>query len=160
MFCLQSYQGLRIHRSLVYKSYPQDRIYTEVIYRFELAQVECTFDVLLNSCKQNITSLSLLVGTTVVAIWMLAAYPSPFIYCISSYVSSTFWLSSANRLCIAASNRTKQFPTLTAIKQVLSHDIPSTPCTCIGIVCLILSFTSHQQTFSYVGTSLPELNQY
>ena len=39
MFCLQSYQGLRIDRSLVYKSYPQDRINTQVIYRFALAQV-------------------------------------------------------------------------------------------------------------------------
>ena len=42
MFCLQSYQGLRIDRSLVYQSYPQDRINTQVIYRFVLAQVECT----------------------------------------------------------------------------------------------------------------------
>ena len=42
MFCLQSNQGLRIDRSLVYKSYPQDRINTQVIYRFALAQVEFT----------------------------------------------------------------------------------------------------------------------
>ena len=42
MFCLQSYQGIRIDRSLVYQSYPQDRINTQVIYRFALAQVECT----------------------------------------------------------------------------------------------------------------------
>ena len=34
MFCLQSYKGLRIDRSLVYSSYPQDRINTQVIYRF------------------------------------------------------------------------------------------------------------------------------
>ena len=34
MFCLQSYQGLRIDRSLVVLSYPQDRINTQVIYRF------------------------------------------------------------------------------------------------------------------------------
>ena len=37
MFCLQSYQGLRIDRSLM-----KDRINTQVIYRFALAQVECT----------------------------------------------------------------------------------------------------------------------
>ena len=42
MFCLQNYQGLRIDISLVYQSYPQDRINTQVIYRFALAQVECT----------------------------------------------------------------------------------------------------------------------
>ena len=42
MFCLQSYQGLKIDISLVYLSYPQDRINTQVIYRFALAQVECT----------------------------------------------------------------------------------------------------------------------
>ena len=42
MFCLQSYQGLIIDRSLVYESYPQDRINTQVIYQFTLAQVECT----------------------------------------------------------------------------------------------------------------------
>ena len=42
MFCLQSYQGLRIDRSLVYQSYPQDRINTQMIYQFALAQVECT----------------------------------------------------------------------------------------------------------------------
>ena len=42
MFCLQSYQELRIDRSLVYLSYPQDRINTQMIYRFALAQVECT----------------------------------------------------------------------------------------------------------------------
>ena len=39
MFCLQSYQGLIINRSLVY---PQDRINTQVVYRFALAQEECT----------------------------------------------------------------------------------------------------------------------
>ena len=42
MFCLQSYQGLRIDRSLVYLSYPQDMINTHVIYRFVLTQVVCT----------------------------------------------------------------------------------------------------------------------
>ena len=42
MFCLQSYKGLISDRSLVYKSYPQDRINTQVIYRFALAQVKCT----------------------------------------------------------------------------------------------------------------------
>ena len=31
MFCLQSFHGLIIDRSLVYKSYPHDRIYTHVI---------------------------------------------------------------------------------------------------------------------------------
>ena len=40
-FCLQSYQGLSIDRSLVYLSYPEDRINTQEIYRFALAQVEC-----------------------------------------------------------------------------------------------------------------------
>ena len=39
MICLQSYQGLRIDRSLVYKSYPQD------------AQVKCTG--LLSNCKKK-----------------------------------------------------------------------------------------------------------
>ena len=35
MFCLQSYQGIIIDRSLVCQSYPQDRrINTQVIYRF------------------------------------------------------------------------------------------------------------------------------
>ena len=38
-----------------------DRINAQVIYRFALAQVECTS----NNFKQNITSLSLLVGTTI-----------------------------------------------------------------------------------------------
>ena len=42
MFCLQCYQGRIIDRSLVYKSYPQDRINTQVIYRFVLAHVKCT----------------------------------------------------------------------------------------------------------------------
>ena len=51
MFCLLSYQGLIIERSLVYLSYPRDRINTQLIYRFALAQEE--------------TSLSLLVSTTV-----------------------------------------------------------------------------------------------
>ena len=40
----------KIIRSLVYQSYPQDRIYTQVIYRLALAQVVC---------KQNMSSLSL-----------------------------------------------------------------------------------------------------
>ena len=40
MFCLQSYQGLMIDKSIVYQSYPQDRINTQVIYQFALAQ-EC-----------------------------------------------------------------------------------------------------------------------
>ena len=38
MFCLQSYWGLIIDRSRVYLSYPQDRINTQVIYRFALVQ--------------------------------------------------------------------------------------------------------------------------
>ena len=42
MFCLQSYDGLLIDRLLVYLSYPQDMISTQVIYRFALAQVDCT----------------------------------------------------------------------------------------------------------------------
>ena len=49
MFCLQSYYGLRIDRSLVYSSYPQDRINTQVISRFTLAQVDCTSYCLLNN---------------------------------------------------------------------------------------------------------------
>ena len=65
MFCLQSYHGLIIDRSLVYQSYPQDRINTQMICRLALAQVECTNLISLNNCKQNITSLVLFVGTTV-----------------------------------------------------------------------------------------------
>ena len=42
MFCLQIYQRLIIDGSLVYLSYPQDRINTQVIYRFGLAEVKCT----------------------------------------------------------------------------------------------------------------------
>ena len=38
---------------------------TQVIYRFALAQWCVQVNVLLNNCKQNTTSLSLLVGTTV-----------------------------------------------------------------------------------------------
>ena len=41
-FCLQSYQGLMIDRSLVFQSYPTDRINTQVIDRFTLAQLGCT----------------------------------------------------------------------------------------------------------------------
>ena len=37
----------------------------QVIYRFAVAQVECKSYSLLNNCKQNITPLSLLDGTTV-----------------------------------------------------------------------------------------------
>ena len=54
-----------IDRSLVYSSYPQDRINTQVIYRFALAQVGCTSYCLLTNCKQKITSLSVFVGTTI-----------------------------------------------------------------------------------------------
>ena len=32
MFCLQNYKELKIDRSLVYLSYPQDRIDTQAIY--------------------------------------------------------------------------------------------------------------------------------
>ena len=32
MLCLQSYHGPKIDRSLVYLSYPQDRINTQMIY--------------------------------------------------------------------------------------------------------------------------------
>ena len=57
MFCLQSYQGLIIDRSLVYWSYPQDRINTHVIYRFSLAQVVCScwsfFDTYVGMCLAN-----------------------------------------------------------------------------------------------------------
>ena len=43
----------------------QDRINAQVIYRFALAQVVCTSKCLLNNSKQNITSLSLFVGTII-----------------------------------------------------------------------------------------------
>ena len=55
MFCLQSYQGHIIDRSLVYYSYPIDSCKLK-------KRVQAR--VLLNNCKQNITSLSLLVGKT------------------------------------------------------------------------------------------------
>ena len=42
MFRLKSYQGLIIDCSLVYQSYPQDRVDTQVNYRFALAKVEGT----------------------------------------------------------------------------------------------------------------------
>ena len=42
-----------------------DRINTQVIYRFALAQVECEVNVSLNNFKQNMTSLSILAGRTV-----------------------------------------------------------------------------------------------
>ena len=42
MFCLQSYESLRIDISFVYWSHPQDRINTQVIYRYDYAQVKCT----------------------------------------------------------------------------------------------------------------------
>ena len=56
VFCLQGYQGLRIDRSLVFWSYLQDRINTQVIYWFALAQVMFYLST---------TSLLLLVGKTV-----------------------------------------------------------------------------------------------
>ena len=40
-------------------------INTQMAYRFILPQMESKVNVLLNNCKQNKTSLSLLVGTTV-----------------------------------------------------------------------------------------------
>ena len=50
----------------MYQSYPQDRIDTQVICRFAVAQKECSIvTVLLKSYKQNITSLSLMDGRTV-----------------------------------------------------------------------------------------------
>ena len=75
MFCLQRYPGLRIDISLVYSSYPQDRMNTQVIYQFSYIKWSVQVNVLLNNCKQNITSLSLLVGKTV-----LSAISS-FLYC-------------------------------------------------------------------------------
>ena len=42
ILCLQSYQGQIIERLLVYLSYSQDRINTQVIDRFALAVMECT----------------------------------------------------------------------------------------------------------------------
>ena len=67
MFCLQNYQPLRIDR---------------VVYRFALAQVERQVNVLPNNCKQNITSLSLLVGMTVVynfkSVVGKASFPNQF----------------------------------------------------------------------------------
>ena len=45
MLCLQGYRRLIINRWLA------DRIYTQVIYRFMLAKMECTSHVLLNIRK-------------------------------------------------------------------------------------------------------------
>ena len=47
-------------------------INTRMIHRFALAQVECTTQCLLNDCKQTMASLSLLVSTTVVPIFVLS----------------------------------------------------------------------------------------
>ena len=58
-FCLQSYQGLRIDRSL-----EQDRINTLSVDSHQ-PKWSVKVNVLLNNCKQNTTSLSLLAGTTV-----------------------------------------------------------------------------------------------
>ena len=105
MFYLQSYQGLRIDKSLVYESYPVDRINTQVVYRFALAQV----NDLLNNCKQNTTSLSLLAGRTVAApsvnlVWLKykrntvlpAKIDSDVMFCLQSYQG----LKSIDHLCI------------------------------------------------------------
>ena len=80
MFCLQSYQGLIIDKSLVYKSYPQDRINTQVIYRFALAQVGYSCKGLLNKIKQKITSLSLFVGTTIPGVVHICLFKMISIY--------------------------------------------------------------------------------
>ena len=61
-----------------------------MIYRFELAQVEGTSNVLLNNCKQNITSLSLLAGTTVQV--LPAKSDSDVIFCLQSWIG--FWQAS------------------------------------------------------------------
>ena len=59
MFCLQSFKGLIFDRSLMYVSYPQDRINTQMIYRFVLAKVECIVVSKIdeNCCKQTLGSL-------------------------------------------------------------------------------------------------------
>ena len=49
----------------MYESYSQDRINTQVIYRFTLAQVERSSLCFNKGFKQRITSLSLLAGRTV-----------------------------------------------------------------------------------------------
>ena len=54
--------------SPVYLSNPAGRINTQVINRFVLAQVSVQVNGLLNNCKQNTTSLSLLACRTVVII--------------------------------------------------------------------------------------------
>ena len=48
--------------------YPADRINTQVIYRFTLAREECTRYFSLNNYKQNMMSLSLLAGGTVICV--------------------------------------------------------------------------------------------
>ena len=48
-----------------------------MIYRFALAQWSVQVNVLLNNCKQNIMSLSLLVGTTVDVILALQKNVDP-----------------------------------------------------------------------------------
>ena len=62
MFCFQRCPGLRIDRSHVNLSY---RIYTQVIYRFSYIKWSVQVNVFLYNCKQNITTLLLLLGTTV-----------------------------------------------------------------------------------------------
>ena len=50
MVCLLSYKELINDISHVYLSYPLDRINTQVVYRFALAQLECTSYFLLSHC--------------------------------------------------------------------------------------------------------------
>ena len=95
-----------------------------------MAKVECTSYFLLNSYKQNITSLSLLVGTTVklsvIAVDILRYYT-----------------------CVIEQN--------TAFRK-LTQRLVTAPCSPKLVFNLML--ISHQQSFSYVGTGHPALNQY
>ena len=50
------------------------RINTQVIYQFTLAQVSVQVNVLLNNCKQNKMSLSLLAGRTVVSYFFFITF--------------------------------------------------------------------------------------
>ena len=65
-----------------------------MIYRLALAQVECTYLILLNSCKQNITSLSLLIGTTVGESLLIKSLPGmALVNLISKDANLVFYLS-------------------------------------------------------------------
>ena len=98
-----------------------------MIYLFALAQVSVQVNVLLNNCKQNMTSLSLLAGRTVLCLVLDVMYQSSSkVNRKLSTVSQFFKQTTTKSVWLMENNRTSFF--FCSINTLINNFVIDTEC--------------------------------